>query len=74
MNSVMTRLKTITGLRERMSNLSEANQEHSQYAAAMNNLKHIFNISETIERTQIYITEGKLLHAHQQSARQLKTL
>nr|CAG4646133.1 EOG090X03GO [Macrothrix elegans] len=38
---------------------------HSQYAVAMENLKHIFTVPESVEKTQQWISEGKLLHAHQ---------
>ena len=35
-----------------------------QLAAAVENLKHIFNVPETVKRTKDYIEDGKLLHAH----------
>ena len=38
---------------------------HSQYAAAMENLKHIFTVPESVEKTRQWIAEGRLLHAHQ---------
>ncbi|RXG59157.1 Exocyst complex component 3 [Armadillidium vulgare] len=38
---------------------------HSQYAAAMDNLKHIFTVPDSIEKTKQYIADGKLLNAHQ---------
>ncbi len=37
-----------------------------QLAAAVENLKHIFNVPESVKRTQDLINDGKLLHAHKQ--------
>lgn len=64
MQEVFGHLKTIPELKAKMSKLSEANMVHSQYAAAMDNLRHIFNITSTVEMTHEYIMEGNLLHAH----------
>ncbi|KAI6209857.1 Proable exocyst complex component Sec6 [Aphelenchoides besseyi] len=64
MSNVLIRLKEVTGLKSRMSKLSEANAIHSQYATAMDNLKHIFNITDTVEKTHGLIADGKLLLAH----------
>ncbi|KAK8375438.1 hypothetical protein O3P69_008347 [Scylla paramamosain] len=38
---------------------------HSQYAAAMENLKHIFTVPESVEKTEKWISDGRLLYAHQ---------
>uniref|UniRef100_A0A914CXN7 Exocyst complex component 3 n=1 Tax=Acrobeloides nanus TaxID=290746 RepID=A0A914CXN7_9BILA len=64
MQEVFDQLKTIPQLKTKMSKLSEANMVHSQYAAAMENLRHIFNITATVEKTHEFIAEGNLLHAH----------
>jgi exocyst complex component 3 len=64
MNNIRDSLKIIPALKSKMSKLSEANMVHGQYAAAVDNLKHIFHISETIDKTHEMIAEGKLLHAH----------
>ncbi len=37
-----------------------------QLAAAVENLKHIFNVPESVKRTEDLVTDGKLLHAHKQ--------
>lgn len=37
-----------------------------QLAAAVENLKHIFNVPESVKRTEDLINDGKLLHAHRQ--------
>lgn len=47
-----------------MKQLSEASTTHSQYAAAMENLKHIFNITDTTDRTKQALQENRLLVAH----------
>ncbi|XP_011505380.1 PREDICTED: exocyst complex component 3 [Ceratosolen solmsi marchali] len=41
------------------------NTRHSQYVTAKENLKHIFTVPESVERTKQWINESKLLHAHQ---------
>ena len=64
MQEVFDQLKTIPQLKTKMSKLSEANMVHSQYAAAMENLRHIFNITATVEKTHEFIAEGNLLHAY----------
>lgn len=64
MQSIFEELKTIPQAKVKMSKLSQANTTHSQYAVAMENLKHIFNVTDTIEKTHEYIMDGKLLLAH----------
>lgn len=64
MNFIFDLLTSIPALQESMSRLSQANITHSQYAAAMENLKHLLNVSDTIEKTHEYIIDGKLLYAH----------
>lgn len=48
-----------------MKQVKEEHLIHSQYAVAMENLKHIFQVPESVDKTCLWITEGKLLHAHQ---------
>ncbi|KAK0428448.1 hypothetical protein QR680_010811 [Steinernema hermaphroditum] len=64
MEEIFEKLRPIPEMKAKMRKLSEAYTVHRQYAAAMVNLKHIFNIHETIEKTHEYIMEGKLLFAH----------
>ncbi|KAI1720371.1 exocyst complex component sec6 domain-containing protein [Ditylenchus destructor] len=64
MQTIFQQLQAIPELKVKMSKLSQANTTHSQYAAAMENLKHIFNIADTIEKTHEFIMDGKLLQAH----------
>lgn len=39
--------------------------QHSQYLTANENMKHLFTVPESIEKTKRWINEGKYLHAHQ---------
>lgn len=52
-------------LSEQLYECREEYVRHSQYAAAMENLKHIFTVPESVEKTQKWIQEGRLLYAHQ---------
>ncbi|VDK45758.1 unnamed protein product [Anisakis simplex] len=57
-------LQRFPELKKKMGKLREANTRHSQYATAMEHLKHIYSINETIEHTNDYLVDGKLLLAH----------
>lgn len=57
-------LQAVPELKQKIKELSSANITYSQYAAAMENLKHIFNITDTIEKTHEYISKADLLAAH----------
>lgn len=61
---IFEQVQSVPQLKQRMKELSKANATHSQYAAANEHLKHIFNITDTIEKTHDYISEGNLLYAH----------
>ncbi|XP_034945828.1 exocyst complex component 3 [Chelonus insularis] len=52
-------------LNEDLKPVQDENMRHSQYVTAKENLKHIFTVPESVERTKQWINEGKLLHAHQ---------
>jgi exocyst complex component 3 len=58
--------QAIPGLVERLRDVREESMKHTQYAAATENLKHIFNVPECVQKTRQYIGDGKLLLAHQQ--------
>ncbi|XP_012263532.1 exocyst complex component 3 [Athalia rosae] len=45
--------------------VQDENMRHSQYVTAKENLKHIFTVPESVEKTKQWINDGKLLHAHQ---------
>ncbi|CAB0008656.1 unnamed protein product [Nesidiocoris tenuis] len=50
-------VKTLQGVREK-------NMQYSQYSTAMENLKNLFSVPESVEKTKQWINEGKLLYAH----------
>lgn len=47
-----------------LQDVREESIRHSQMGAAMENLKHIFNVPGSVAKTQDLISEGKLLAAH----------
>jgi hypothetical protein len=49
----------------KLQDIRDENMRHSQYVTAMENLKHIFTVPESVEKTKQWINDGKLLHAHQ---------
>lgn len=55
---------TIPALVDRLKYVREESMKHSQYAVSMENLKHIFNVPETVAKTRELIMDGKLLEAH----------
>lgn len=67
-------LKSINGLfitapmlYNKLSEIRNENMRHSQYVTARENLKHIFTVPESVQKTKQWISEGKLLHSHQVS-------
>lgn len=52
-------------LYQKLSVVRDENMKHSQYVTARENLKHIFTVPESVEKTKQWINEGKLLHTHQ---------
>lgn len=48
-----------------LCDIRDENMRHSQYVTAKENLKHIFTVPESVEKTKSWINEGKLLHTHQ---------
>lgn len=51
-----------------LQSVKEENMRHSQYVTAMDNLKHIFTVPESVKKTKNWINEGKLLYARQSLA------
>ncbi|XP_054753696.2 exocyst complex component 3-like [Lytechinus pictus] len=47
-----------------LGEVKEVASQHSQLAAAVENLKHIFTVPENVKKTEMYIQEERLLHAH----------
>jgi len=56
---------SVPELYAKLQDIRDENMRHSQYVTAMENLKHIFTVPESVEKTKQWISEGKLLHAHQ---------
>ncbi|UXI20538.1 epidermal retinol dehydrogenase 2-like [Sarcoptes scabiei] len=54
----------IPELFDKLKFLYEESMKHSQYAVSMENLKHIFNVPETVSKTRELINDGHLLEAH----------
>ena len=49
---------------EKLKHVREESMRHSQYAAAVENLKHIFDVPDSVSKSRQFISEGKLLMAH----------
>ncbi|XP_050673843.1 exocyst complex component 3 isoform X2 [Leptidea sinapis] len=58
-------LKGVPPLVASLQAVREEDCRHSQYVTAMDSLKHIFTVPESVAKTKQWIGEGKLLHAHQ---------
>lgn len=65
LDSLEVSLSTVAPLCGSLQAVREENMRHSQYVTAMDSLKHIFTVPESVEKTKQWISEGKLLHAHQ---------
>lgn len=58
-------LAEVTSLVSALQDIKAEHMKHSQFAAAMENLKHIFTVPESAANTQTWISDDKLLQAHQ---------
>lgn len=58
-------LEAVAPLCVSLQAVREEESRHSQYVTAMDSLKHIFTVPESVAKTKQWIGEGKLLHAHQ---------
>lgn len=65
MNHINQLFSSVVKLSSRLQAVQEENMRHSQYVIAKENLKHIFTVPESVEKTKQWINEGKLLYAHQ---------
>ncbi|XP_030830444.1 exocyst complex component 3 [Strongylocentrotus purpuratus] len=63
-HEVDVRYRECAELTSTLGEVKEVASQHSQLAAAVENLKHIFTVPENVKRTEMYIEEEKLLHAH----------
>uniref|UniRef100_A0AC35UD11 Exocyst complex component Sec6 n=1 Tax=Rhabditophanes sp. KR3021 TaxID=114890 RepID=A0AC35UD11_9BILA len=64
LNLIEEKVDIIPDLKKKMQKLSQANSNHSQYAAAKENLKHIMNINESLIKAQKHLDAGEILHGH----------
>ncbi|XP_060803680.1 exocyst complex component 3 isoform X2 [Amyelois transitella] len=65
MDELEEQLKGVPPLVASLQAVREEDSRHSQYVTAMDSLKHIFTVPESVAKTKQWIGEGKLLHAHQ---------
>lgn len=65
LKSVNLLLTDVPKIYESLERVRDENGRHSQYATAIENLKHIFTVQASVTKTQQWIEEDKLLHAHQ---------
>ncbi|XP_066603462.1 exocyst complex component 3 [Prorops nasuta] len=65
LNEIEQLFTLLPPLSAKLQSVQEENMRHSQYVTAKENLKHIFTVPESVEKTKQWINEGKLLHAHQ---------
>ena len=57
-------LPSVPNLVDKLRHVREESMKHSQYGAAVENLKHIFDVPESIKKARMFIDEGKYLFAH----------
>lgn len=65
LKKLFTLFNEVPALCSRLNQVRDENMRHSQYVTARENLKHIFTVPESVEKTKQWINDGKLLHTHQ---------
>lgn len=65
LDEIETTFNQLPELGSKLQDVKNKNMRHSQYVTAIENLKHLFTVPESVEKTKQWINEGKLLHAHQ---------
>lgn len=63
--SMNTLFAEVPKVYNQLGSVREEHMRHSQYVTAMENLKYIFTVPESVQKTKQWINEGKLLHTHQ---------
>ncbi|XP_061394203.1 exocyst complex component 3-like [Musca vetustissima] len=58
-------MQGVPELYDALEDVREENTKHSQLATAVENIKHIFNVETSVQKTMALIDEDKLLNAHQ---------
>lgn len=64
-SQIQEALNELPPLGTRLQEVRNKNMRHSQYVTAIDNLKHLYSVPDSVEKTKQWITDGKLLHAHQ---------
>uniref|UniRef100_A0A6M2DID1 Putative exocyst complex subunit sec6 n=1 Tax=Xenopsylla cheopis TaxID=163159 RepID=A0A6M2DID1_XENCH len=65
LDEIQNAFKCVPDLYNSLHEVRNENMRHSQYVTAIENLKHIFTVPDSVKRTEQWINEGKLLHTHQ---------
>ncbi|KAF6025693.1 EXOC3 [Bugula neritina] len=68
LSDIHTIYHSVSGLKDKLVNLSHESAKHHQLAASVESLKHVANVPETVFATKELIEEGKLLQAHRNLA------
>ncbi|XP_052762929.1 exocyst complex component 3-like [Mya arenaria] len=64
LDQVDEQYKRMGPLQKKIGTVLDENQKFCQLATAMENLKHIFTVPESVKKTEELINDGKLLYAH----------
>ncbi|KAK3088320.1 hypothetical protein FSP39_017467 [Pinctada imbricata] len=64
MDEIEETYKSIQPLHDKLHEVKTENTRYCQLATAMENLRHIFTVPESVRKTAELIAEGKLLQAH----------
>ncbi|KFD61843.1 hypothetical protein M514_12304 [Trichuris suis] len=62
--SMNAELSKIQEIKQKLRTLNEASRKHMQCSTAIENLKAIYEIQETVDKTYEMISSGRLLEAH----------
>lgn len=65
LNQTKQSFVNLPSLGYKLQDVRTKHMQHSQYMTANENMKHLFTVPESIEKTKNWINDGKLLHAHQ---------
>lgn len=64
LNNINSSLQDLPELVKKLQVVRTKNMLHSQYMTAVDNLKNLFSVPESVEKTKQWINEGKLLFAY----------
>lgn len=63
-SSMNKMLESVPRLVTQLQSVREKTLQHSQYMTAVENLKSLFTVPDSVEKTKQWINDGKLLYAH----------